>query len=161
MKRCSRCKEEKPPSEFHKDASRRDGLQHQCKSCKSTTDKRDYARNGRKEEIYRRRRAQSERLREVVRTHLEAHPCVDCGIADWRVLEFDHVRGNKRKSISVMVFSAVSVSTLEAEIAKCEVRCANCHRIKTRETLWGVGELVDPPGSGPGDVQVRSLPPQP
>jgi hypothetical protein len=27
-------------------------------------------------------------------------------------------------------------------------------------TRWGMGELADPPGSGPGDFQVRSLVPQ-
>ena len=48
------------------------------------------------------------------------------------VLDFDHVRGTKKRSIGVMVCSgAVSLETLQEEIAKCDVRCANCHRIKT------------------------------
>lgn len=33
MKRCSRCQEQKPLTEFHRDRSRRDGLARRCKSC--------------------------------------------------------------------------------------------------------------------------------
>ena len=60
---------------------------------------------------------------------LERNPCVDCGESDPIVLDFDH-RGDKRSAVSVMAAWA-SVATLEQEIAKCEVRCANCHRRKT------------------------------
>ena len=37
MKRCSKCKEEKPATAeyFHRNAKKRDGFCHQCKSCKS------------------------------------------------------------------------------------------------------------------------------
>ena len=76
------------------------------------------------------------RNREYVNSYLSEHPCIDCGISDIRVLEFDHVRGEKKAAISNLVSSAVSISKIEEEIEKCEVRCANCHRIKTYETLW-------------------------
>jgi 5-methylcytosine-specific restriction endonuclease McrA len=58
------------------------------------------------------------------------HPCVDCGMANLVVLEFDHVR-DKRWNITYTVGAGFPWSTIEAEIAKCQVRCANCHRIKT------------------------------
>mgnify|MGYP007135474882 CR=1 FL=1 len=61
------------------------------------------------------------------------HPCVDCGLTDIRVLEFDHVRGTKRDGIGRMIEIGCSWSLIEVEIAKCEVRCVNCHRIKTGE----------------------------
>lgn len=32
-KRCPRCKREKPVTEFHKDRSRKDGLNHRCRDC--------------------------------------------------------------------------------------------------------------------------------
>jgi hypothetical protein len=66
-------------------------------------------------------------------TYLSEHPCVDCGETDIRVLEFDHVQGNKSASITRLLNSAVPWSTIETEIAKCEVRCVSCHRIKTGE----------------------------
>lgn len=62
--------------------------------------------------------------------YLLFHPCVDCGHDDIRVLEFDHVRGKKLANISRMVFQK-SLEKVKQEIAKCEVRCANCHRIQT------------------------------
>jgi len=65
--------------------------------------------------------------------YLSQHPCVDCSETDPYVLEFDHVWGKKSKDIAKMVMDGYSWSTIEAEIAKCEVRCANCHRIRESE----------------------------
>jgi hypothetical protein len=57
--------------------------------------------------------------------------CVDCGYRDNPVaLDFDHVRGEKLFSIGQR-FHVMSDEKILDEIAKCEVRCANCHRIKT------------------------------
>jgi hypothetical protein len=79
-----------------------------------------------------------EENREQLFVYLSSHPCVDCGNTDIRVLEFDHVRGKKLGNISRMIGDGFSWKTIEAEIAKCEVRCANCHRIKTyeRDKSW-------------------------
>lgn len=35
MKRCGKCKEQKPITDFHKDKNRADGYQNQCKVCKN------------------------------------------------------------------------------------------------------------------------------
>lgn len=63
--------------------------------------------------------------------YLDEHPCVDCGEDDKVVLEFDHVRGVKVTSVSSMCRGGYSIEKLVAEVEKCEVRCANCHRRKT------------------------------
>ncbi len=61
-----------------------------------------------------------------------AHPCVDCGESDPVVLEFDHIdRVTKRMDVSVMAQRGYPLATLEAEVAKCVVRCANDHRRKS------------------------------
>lgn len=93
-----------------------------------------YAAN---KEAYKRRaaeytREQRKRLRRLVLDHLSIHPCVDCGERDPVVLEFDH-RDPKEKSFEIAngVRHGVGVSTMLAEIAKCDVRCANCHRRRT------------------------------
>lgn len=58
------------------------------------------------------------------------HPCVDCGETDPRVLDFDHIN-NKKHNISTLLRKEYSWDSILKEAAKCEVRCANCHRKKT------------------------------
>jgi len=68
---------------------------------------------------------------ELLGAFLRSHACVDCGERDMRVLEFDHVRGVKVASVADMTGRGISWQRIEREIAKCEIRCANCHRRKT------------------------------
>lgn len=72
-----------------------------------------------------------DRNKKYVQNFLRDNPCVDCGETDPIVLEFDHVRGVKRKNVADMINAAYSLESLAEEITKCEVRCANCHRRKT------------------------------
>lgn len=65
--------------------------------------------------------------------YLAAHPCVDCGNSDLRVLDFDHVRGTKFKGVAIMANSSYSWNKIEEEIAKCDVVCRNCHAKRTAE----------------------------
>jgi hypothetical protein len=68
-----------------------------------------------------------------VDAYLAEHPCVDCGETDLEVLDFDHVRGKKAAAIAEAVKRlGYSLGRLQAEVALCEVRCANCHRRITR-----------------------------
>ena len=76
----------------------------------------------------RRKRA---RNRKFIAEYLEIHHCVDCKEDNPVVLDFDHVRGKKKSNISVMVLGGRSIKSIKEEIEKCEVRCSNCHRIKT------------------------------
>ena len=75
------------------------------------------------------------RNRRFVWEYLSCHPCVDCGESDPVVLEFDHVRGTKRQSVSTAAGEGWSLSKLAKEIAKGDIRCANCHRRKTAKEL--------------------------
>ena len=72
-----------------------------------------------------------ERNREFV-NEIKAKGCVDCGLDDIRVMEFDHL-GDKVGNIADMVVAPVGLEKLAAEVEKCEVVCANCHRIRTYE----------------------------
>ncbi len=78
---------------------------------------------------------------QYIQNHLMKHPCVDCGNDDIRVLEFDHIDPSiKIDNIARMIYD-YSIKILKLEIDKCEVRCANCHRIKTLEsggTSWRI-----------------------
>lgn len=66
-------------------------------------------------------------------TYLDDEVCADCGWTDSRVLQFDHVRGEKRGEVPAMVNAGYGWDTILEEIAKCEIRCANCHTRKTAE----------------------------
>ncbi|HEX8733821.1 MAG TPA: hypothetical protein VF721_00770 [Pyrinomonadaceae bacterium] len=57
---------------------------------------------------------------------------MDCGISDWRVLEFDH-RDRKTKRINIADSTKYSLKVAKEEIAKCDIVCANCHNIRTIE----------------------------
>jgi hypothetical protein len=84
-------------------------------------------------DVEKRRRARL-RARVWLKAYLAEHPCVDCGEDDIRVLEFDHVcPENKVANVGRMACDGCSVKRLEIEVAKCEVRCANCHRRRTRK----------------------------
>lgn len=80
------------------------------------------------------RPAQYLKTKVYVIEYLKSHPCVDCGITDIRVLQFDHKElvGHDGKRVSSHYGS---MKKLIAEIDKCEVRCANCHMIRTGEQL--------------------------
>jgi hypothetical protein len=73
------------------------------------------------------------RNNEFVKSYLSQKSCVDCGEKDIRVLEFDHVNGKKYNDVSTMVWRACSIKKIQNEINKCEIVCANCHRIRTWE----------------------------
>lgn len=73
--------------------------------------------------------AAQRRNQAFVLDHLRRSPCVDCGEADPVVLEFDHV-GEKRAMVTRLAVWS-SLETLRREIARCEVRCVNCHRLRT------------------------------
>lgn len=57
--------------------------------------------------------------------------CLDCGYSNPMALEFDHVNEDKKYNVSDMVRKGYKWETVLAEIKKCEVVCANCHRIRT------------------------------
>lgn len=58
--------------------------------------------------------------------------CPDCGGKfPPECMDFDHVTEGKRGCISSMATS-VTFDALLLEIAKCEVVCSNCHRIRTK-----------------------------
>lgn len=111
---CNNCRLEKKLSEFY--VSPRGERRGRCRVCERA---RARSRNAE-------RRKEARRLNKK----LKSGPCLDCGqryhpvVMDW-----DHLE-DKYLSVSELV-SRGRVDLLEAEIAKCELVCANCHRMRT------------------------------
>ena len=55
--------------------------------------------------------------------------CTRCGIKDSRVLDFHHKKGENKLFTIGGFRREVGFGKLQTEIDKCEVVCANCHRI--------------------------------
>lgn len=132
MKKCCKCQETKPNTDFNKNAARKDGLNTICRACGRQRSRKYYQENRtlHLKNVSRRKKATLETSRRLVYNYLLQNPCKDCGEKDPIVLEFDHQR-DKKHIISKMVNEGYSTDTLKREIEKCEVRCSNCHRRKT------------------------------
>ena len=134
MKLCTHCKTQKPESEFSSRQKSADGKASWCRECFKDNWRQRYYTN---HDFYKQRHAESrnrlrnEKARKVYE-YLKLHPCVDCGEPDPIVLEFDHKTGSdKIESVTQMITSNHSWEKISAEIQKCDVRCANCHRRRT------------------------------
>lgn len=113
---CAKCRVMKPASEFTRNGKMLDGLQSWCRECSRVS--------------HRVVSANAYAKRAAFRKQEKDRPCADCGGSfPPECMDFDHVRGRKEFEIGKSNFP---VERLAAEIAKCEVVCANCHRIRTK-----------------------------
>jgi hypothetical protein len=132
-KRCPRCCPDGvalPAEDFPRNRARRDGLGSLCRRCKQRIDRRYWRDNTeRLTPVHAsQKRIRRNTARRLVAAYLLAHPCVDCDETDPVVLDFDHVEGRKSANVSALVAGGYEWGVISAEIAKCLVRCANCHR---------------------------------
>lgn len=131
MKTCSKCNLPQDKSCFSKRAKAKDGLKSHCKICD-----RLYNQNCDKEKRNS-RKFTSQKLRRELRylkilQFLKDKKCTHCSETDPVVMEFDHINKNtKIMCVSEMVTLCFSWKKIEAEINKCQILCANCHRRKT------------------------------
>ncbi len=133
---CSSCGEERDAEKDFSWEYKHLGIrQPRCKYCQAELGRLHYQKD---KQVYKdRTRIRKNQIlienKIRLRIYLSNHPCVDCGETDIRLLEFDHVRGHKTANISRLLTQGRNWSIIEAEIAKCEIRCANCHRKRTSE----------------------------
>lgn len=126
---CSTCGEVQAATEFYVAAARsriartgkpRGGTMH-CRSCHSV-----YAHDYRAPRV-------------ALIDAATARGCTDCGLVNLEhpeIFDFDHVREGKAKPVSNYLTSG-TLEELAEEIARCEVVCSNCHRIRTRSRVSG------------------------
>lgn len=132
MKTCTICKSAKQPEDFSFKNKALGKRQSACKICVRAQIQQHYIvnKNYYLQKAKRRNKKLKLEYREFIWNYLQTHPCVDCSEKDPVVLEFDHLR-DKLFDVSVLAKNGPSSKRLLAEIEKCEVRCANCHRRKT------------------------------
>ena len=74
---------------------------------------------------------QKEFLAQYLKDLKEKNHCMDCKISyPYYMMDFDHVRGTKQANVAELI-NTLSKKRLDAEIAKCEIVCSNCHRART------------------------------
>lgn len=144
FKECSICKEEKKLIDFNKNKSKLDGLNTICRVCSNAKSKKYYNLNSdkHKENVKKRNariiKEQRIKLHEYIK-HNDG--CVDCGNDDPIVLDFDHRDGvEKVNNISNMI-GYYKWERIEEELKKCDIRCANCHRIRTAKQFGWYSNL--------------------
>lgn len=128
---CTKCSESKAHDDFYKNSRSKDGRNSWCKACHAARARDKYYNYGDDARIARNRERIRNEARDYIWNYLSSHPCVDCGEDDVIVLEFDH-REPSEKAYTISQTLHVSIDKLSAEIAKCDVRCANCHRRRTQ-----------------------------
>lgn len=131
-KQCAKCREIKDLTEFCFKDKKNNKRNSYCKICSRAMLRNHYQNNKQyylDKAIARKIKLKKEAIG-FLKEYFKTHPCIDCGEKRPIVLEFDHVRGEKKHSISQMI-GLYSLNAIKEEIKKCDVRCANCHRIKT------------------------------
>jgi hypothetical protein len=139
-KLCPGCGQVRQGDEFNFQRRATGLRQVYCRTCSRAYVREHYARNRDyyvRKAVYR-NRVQRRDLMDRILEYLRCHPCVDCGENDPVVLDFDHVDASgKSWNIADKVKDGSSWRTIQAEIEKCVVRCANDHRRRTaRQFGW-------------------------
>jgi len=94
--------------------------------------------HGQKEKTIKRGRTYRANLKNFINTYKEERGCQDCrdegypGMHPYYVLDADHVKGAKATEISKM-HRTNTLQEVMAELEKCDIVCANHHRIRTHK----------------------------
>jgi hypothetical protein len=130
---CTRCKQSKPLQDFsikNKTTGRRG---HRCRSCVAANSREHYRRN--KDSYLAKNRRNKPKYKQRNRSRKAEYvadlACIDCGETDPVVLEFDHRDATTKVANVSRLMAAHSWAKVQAEIAKCDLRCVNCHRKHT------------------------------
>ena len=114
MKKCNKCDEDKPDTDFYSNGINRFGeirRKYTCKECMS--------------------KDRTARFRKIVKDFFGEMRCIKCGF-EGHHSQFDcHHRNPKEKSFSIGQArqSRLGRDKVISELKKCDLLCANCHRL--------------------------------
>jgi len=134
MKKCSTCKAEKTELDFYFRNKAKGTRNSICKLCMKLYRRNHYDNNINyyKDKAKRNTKRRVLENKKYIWSYLKAHSCVDCGETNPIVLEFDHKDpAFKSFTIGTVLNGWRNFELLEEEVAKCDIRCSNCHKLKT------------------------------
>lgn len=158
---CTKCQKEKPKSAFHKRKNRKKGISSHCKECKRKeynswlVENQEKRREDHKQWVKnnpiraRKNWSNSDRQRrEELRLwfmKLKNKPCQDCKQNFHPfAMDFDHRDTDKKiNNVSTMVGRRFSKENILKEIAKCDLVCAVCHRMRTLKRQFPKWETIE------------------
>jgi len=135
MKHCNGCDKDKDESDFWLKGNK---TQARCKYCQKQYHKQHYIDNS---GIYKAKAIISnDKYRSEARNYINSikdNPCTDCNNRyPYYVMDFDHREGvEKLYNVSNMPAVRASLDEIKNEIAKCDLVCSNCHRIRTHNRM--------------------------
>lgn len=150
---CTFCNETKKMQDFYLKDSLNNRYHSHCKQCykikRLSYQQIHYEKYGqqyRERAKIRKNIIQKQRYIQLL-DYLDGKSCEYCGFNDIRALEFDHIDQNTKSfGIARALSDCLKWETILAEINKCRLLCANCHRIRTAEQQnwykWHLGRVV-------------------
>lgn len=129
-KKCPYCGIEKSSASFHTRIRRgKKDLAAFCKVCRKIYIHNHYIKN--KAKYVERAKRRTRAVRDYIDSVKTKTPCVDCGNSYHPVvMEFDHIGTDKTACVSKLA-ELGNLDKVKMEIDKCELVCANCHRMRT------------------------------
>lgn len=134
-RRCTKCGALKRITDFAYRDKSRGSRRTNCRSCSSRYSRDYYLRASGQRKLPTHQRNQRKRCFNEVVEYLRNHPCVECGETNPVLLDFDHRDQATKVADVAWLLARGSIGDLRAEVAKCDVRCANCHRRRTARQL--------------------------
>lgn len=125
---CSKCKQEKPKTDFHACKSKKDGLQTYCKKCLIENSKRDYKDNNRKKLFSDRATQLRRKCRNFTNNIKLDTGCCLCHENELCCLYFHHIDPSTKEADISYLAASKCANRLSKELKKCCVVCSNCHR---------------------------------
>ncbi len=152
---CSRCKKQKILWAFATFKSRsgeprRRGV---CKDCRGINAKNKFAAYQEYRREYNKRNRGKKKSKDAIRRAKakayvnaikERTACADCHRKFPAVcMDFDHIKA-KVRSVANLVGGAYRIELIKEEMSRCELVCANCHRIRTKKRKQNLAKVLSP-----------------
>jgi len=86
-----------------------------------------------------------QKIQQFIQQVKSSTPCADCGTKyPYYVMDFDHLDGKNKVNTINYLASTGRIGAVKSEIQKCELVCANCHRIRTHNRRVNRLHLMHP-----------------